>query len=51
MSAATSENVRGNNQDDNPTENIGLFKRIINSITIEPFVICWLLPFVFSDGK
>lgn len=29
-----------------PTESI--FKRLVNNITIEPLVICWLLPFLLT---
>lgn len=37
--------------DNEAVEDIGMFKKVLNSITIEPFLICWLLPFAFTIGK
>lgn len=31
-----------------PTETVSIFKKILSNITIEPLVICWLLPFLLT---
>jgi hypothetical protein len=51
MSASKSGNVKGKNEASKPVEKINFFKNFLNSITIEPFVICWMIPFVFTSGR
>lgn len=39
---------------ENVVESVGILdkvKKVVNSITIEPFIICWLIPYFFTSGK